>query len=161
MIDPEIAHLAIPIDSVRPHPRNPNNGDTEAITESLRINHQFRPIVVNRRTREILAGNHTWAAALELGWGQIAATFVDADDEQAVRIMIADNRSARLARPDDAAIAELLVELPFLAGTGYDDAALADLLAALDLPLDLDEVAQPKPEAKGVTCPACGCEFTP
>lgn len=62
--------LAVDIDSVRPFESNPRRGDVKAIAESLRVNGQYRPIVANKRTGEILAGNHTWQAAKSLSWSQ-------------------------------------------------------------------------------------------
>lgn len=121
----------MPTEGLRPYARNPRNGDTAAIVESLRVNGQYRPIVVREQTGEVLAGNHTLAAALELGWDRIAATFVACSDEEAARIVLVDNRSNDLARYDDGLLAQLLVDLPDLAGTGFDDRALADLLASL------------------------------
>lgn len=129
-IPPDLASLAVPVASLRPFPGNPRRGDVGAIAESLRVNGQYRPVVVNRRTSEILAGNHTFAAALTLGWDQIAATFVDVDGVQAARIVLADNRTADLGSYDDALLAELLRPLD-LEGTGFDQGALDELLASV------------------------------
>ena len=79
-------------------------GDPEAIRAALRImdrTGQYRPIVVNAGTktgryREVLAGNHTLAAALKLGWSHLAGSVVDVDDDTAARIVAADNRTAEL-----------------------------------------------------------------
>jgi hypothetical protein len=119
-----LEQLAVPVAELRLCERNPRRGDTRAIRESLERNGQYRPIVVNRRTMEVLAGNHTLRAAIELGWEEIAATFVDVDDEQARRIVLVDNRTNDLAGYDTALLAELLEELPDLEGTGYDLAAV-------------------------------------
>jgi len=62
------ASVVVPIDSIRPHPRNPNKGSVEVIRESLRIHGQYRTIVVQRSTGFVLAGNTTWRAAKEEGW---------------------------------------------------------------------------------------------
>ena len=83
LIPETLSALAVEIDSIRPFEANPRRGDVEAVAESLRVNGQYRPIVVNRPTGEILAGNHTWQAAKRLGWKSIAATFVEVDAEQA------------------------------------------------------------------------------
>jgi ParB-like chromosome segregation protein Spo0J len=99
--------LHVPIDSVRPYPGNARRHDLDRLKESLRVNGQYRPIVVNERTQEVLAGNGTWAAARELGWEKIAATFVDADEEQARRIVLVDNRASDLADYDDQMLADL------------------------------------------------------
>lgn len=132
MIPDTLKPLAVAIDTLRPYERNPRNGDLEAIKESLEANQQYRPIVVNARDNRILAGNHTYAAAIELEWEEIAATFVDVDEEQAARIVLVDNRTNDLAWNDDALIAEILNELPDLEGTGYDDDALEEILAGIE-----------------------------
>lgn len=135
-IRPELEYLAVDIDSVSQHPRNPRNGDTDAIEESLRLNGQFRPLVVHKQTGNILAGNHTWHAAKALGWDRIAVTYVDADEEdEAVKILLADNRIGQLGRMDDGLLVDLLEELnerDGLDGTGYDADSLDDLLATLE-----------------------------
>jgi ParB-like chromosome segregation protein Spo0J len=120
--------LRVPIASLRPYGRNPRRGDVSAIKDSLEVNGQYRPVVVNRRTMEVLAGNHTLRAARELGWLEIAATFVDVDAEQASRIVLVDNRANDLAGYDTTELTALLGELPTLEGTGFDDATLGALL---------------------------------
>ncbi len=56
-VAPTLTHLAVPISSLRPHPRNPRRGDLEAVKDSLRHHGQYRPVVANCRTGEVLAGN--------------------------------------------------------------------------------------------------------
>lgn len=108
-----IASMAVPVSELRPYQGNPRRGDIEAIKESLETNGQYRPVVANRRTGEVLAGNHTLQAAKALGWPEIAVTWVDVDEEQAARIVLVDNRTNDLAGYDEAALADLLVdELP-------------------------------------------------
>jgi DNA modification methylase len=153
MIPETLSALAVPIDSITPYRDNPRRGDLDAIKESLAVNGQYRPIVANRRTGEVLAGNHTLRAAELLGWTQIAVTWVDVDDETARRIVLVDNRSNDLAGYDDALLASILEDLPDLEGTGYDQAALAALLAGRDEPValtDPDE-ASPLPERAPVS----------
>lgn len=142
LIPETLSALAVEIDSIRPFEANPRRGDVEAVAESLRVNGQYRPIVVNRPTGEILAGNHTWQAAKRLGWKSIAATFVEVDAEQAARIVLVDNRTNDLAEYDDEALRLLLGSLEKFDGSGYDDAFVAELLG-IDEPValtDVDEV---------------------
>ena len=131
-IPESLAPMAVAIADLRPYGANPRQGNVATIAESLQVNGQYRPVVVNKRTGEILAGNHTYAAALSLGWTELAVTYVDVDDEQAKRIVLVDNRSNDLATYDDAALAELLGTLDGLTGTGFSDRDLAALLAELD-----------------------------
>lgn len=138
-IPASLADLAVPISDLTTYHRNPRNGDLGSITESLSVNGQYRAIVVNKgtltgRPNEILAGNHTFKAAADLGWEHIAATYVDVDDEAAARIVIVDNRTSDLAGYDTALLADILAELPDLDGTGYDQDALDGLLDEADLP---------------------------
>jgi DNA modification methylase len=151
-----IAHLAVPIGDLVPYPRNPRRGNLTAIVESLARNAQYRPIVVNQRNQQILAGNHTWQAAHKLGWTHVAVTYVDCDDQQAARIVAVDNRANDIATYDFAELQALLETLPDLTGTGYTEDELNQLLngqttvvppAALTDPDDVPDIPD-EPVAK-------------
>ncbi|MCU0505460.1 MAG: ParB N-terminal domain-containing protein [Chloroflexi bacterium] len=124
----------VTLDTLIPHPRNPREGDIGAISESLRTFGQYRPIVVQRRPEpphHIVAGSHTYRAAAALGWDAIDVLFVDVDDETAVRIMVADNRTHDVGRDDDELLATLLTELAnanALDGTAYGRDDVDELL---------------------------------
>lgn len=168
MIHETLQKLAVPVDGLKPYHRNPRQGDIGAIVTSLQHHGQYRPIVVNARTHEVLAGNHTLAAARELGWTEIAATFVDVDDDQAARIVLIDNRANDLAHYDGDALSSLLKDLAAeeqgLAGTGFDGDDLDDILRELEEPLDANP-GDPSGNAGGMnwtlTCPECGHEWEP
>jgi DNA modification methylase len=121
----------VPIESLTPYDGNARRGDVELLKGSLKHHGQYRDIVVQESTGQILAGNHTWLAAKELGWADIGACFVDVDDEQARKIVLVDNRSNDVAGYDIPSLAQLLREVDDLEGTGFDDQALADVMAAL------------------------------
>ena len=149
----KIEHTIVDIDSVEAHPKNVRQGDIGAISESLKAHGQYRPIVVDKRTSRILAGNHTWKAAKSLGWQQINAGFIQTkDDDEALRILLADNRTTDLASYDDSGLAELLKQLADteigLEGTAFDgddlDALLKDL-GHFELPTDIDEIPEDVP----------------
>jgi ParB-like chromosome segregation protein Spo0J len=133
-----------PIGSLKAHPKNPRKGNVAAIADSLKVNGQYKPILVNKgtltgRPNEILAGTHTWKAAKSLGWGTVGATFVDVDDDEALAILLSDNKASDSAFTDETAALALLSALPDLAGTGYD---VADLnLPALPTAPEEDEPA--------------------
>lgn len=132
-----MARLLQPIDSVQPHPRNMRQGDVGAISRSLDVNGQYRPIVVHKSTNNILAGNHTWKAAKALGWTKIAVTTVDCSDDDALRILLADNRASDLATYDDVGLVAALRHLVVndtLDGTLFDASDLDDLIAMLEAP---------------------------
>lgn len=122
----------VPIRYVRPHPRNPREGDVGAISESLKTLGQYRPIVVNKKDSTILIGNHTWHAAYFLGWEEIAVTYIEVDDEQATRILLSDNKTADLATYDDEELQILLASLQDFTGTGFDGDDVDAILRGAD-----------------------------
>jgi site-specific DNA-methyltransferase (adenine-specific) len=147
MIRKELEHLAINIDEIHTHPSNVRQGDVGAICESLKAHGQYRAIVFQKSTGRILAGNHTWKAAKALGWQQIAATPVVCDDQQALRILLADNKANDLATYDEPELVELLKQLADtdegLLGTLFDEDELDSLIADqshFELPSDVDDV---------------------
>jgi DNA modification methylase len=134
----------VSIDAVVISGRNPRRGDVEAIKQSLAVNQQYAPVIVDRRTSEVLVGNHRVLAARELGWDEIAVCFVDVDEAHARRIMLADNRTSDLAGYDDQALVALLLEVgDDLAGTAFGRDDLDALLDAVsdDVPMEEDDVA--------------------
>ena len=126
------------IESIEPHPANPNDGDVAAIAESIRQNGFYGRIVVRDSTGKILAGEHRWRAAQEVGLGEVPVERVECDDETAMRILLADNRTAEKAEREPEPLADLLESLETtqegLTGTGYDGGDLDQLLEDLDDP---------------------------
>ena len=109
-IAPALAHLAVPIASLVPDPDNARlhpERNMEAIKASLTKYGQVKPVVVRSATRVVVAGNGTMAAAKELGWDEIAATFVDMNEVEAAGYGLADNRTAELAAWDFEIMARL------------------------------------------------------
>jgi ParB-like chromosome segregation protein Spo0J len=163
-VETELTYSVVDIDTIKPHPNNARQGDIGAISESLRINGQYRPIVVQKKTNFILAGNHTYKAARLLGWKDIAVTFFDCDNERALRILLVDNRANDLATYDDKALTEILEELANtsigLEGTLFDGDALDELLSDVekDFPKEFPTVDTDLETEH--TCPKCGYEWS-
>src|SRR5262245_475182 len=137
----------VALDPLTPHPDNPRKGSLPAIADSLDANGFYGTLVVQRSTRRILAGNHRWLAARNAGLESLPVMWVDVDDEAAMRILLADNRTNDLAGYDEQALLDLLdgmaVTPEALAGTGYDYAQLDDLRVRVG-----DEVTLP-PQPSG------------
>lgn len=131
----------IPIGRLTPHPRNANEGDYGAIETSMKANGFFGALVCQKSTGYILCGNHRFLVAELLGYRELPVTWVDVDDDRALRILLADNRTARAGHDNPAKLAELLAEMQnetgTLDGSGYDTDFLDDLL------LDLERTAEP------------------
>lgn len=151
--------------------RNARIGDVDAIAGSLKANGQYKPITVNigthtGRPNEVLAGNHTLKAFRNLAeqdpfdnqWSEIAVHWVDVDEDMATRIVLVDNRSFDSGEFDADALVNLLNEVG-TTGTGYTDADLDDLEAALDRPIssppekedDDEPPAMPPAEDKAIS----------
>lgn len=156
--------LMVPIDQVRQMPENANNGDIDAIQESIQVNGFTAPVIAQASTGFIIAGNHRYQAVIGLGATEIPVIWVDMDDEQALRYMIADNRTARLGQDDLSILENLLGRLEItdigLHGTGFNEDDLTVLRAAIEGPLEYDESEYAKQSsAREMTCPSCGHTF--
>lgn len=144
-------------------PGNPRQGDIGAVSESMRVNGVYQPIIVNKGTHtgrplEIIAGNHRAQAAQQLGHDTVPAIVLDVDDEAAARIALADNRTSDLASYDTDALLVMLQQLPDLTGTGYDGDDLDALLADNEVPdfaPDEDGMASPDSFTPKL-CQKCG-----
>lgn len=109
-IAPSIAKLAVDISTLKYDPENARlhpEKNKEAIVASLRLYGQVKPIVVNKRTGIVVAGNGTLEAARSMGWETIAVSFVEMSDVEAAGYGLADNRTAELAKWDFEVVARL------------------------------------------------------
>lgn len=124
--------LLEPIDTVRQHPRNANNGDVENLMESIQVNGFYTAITAIRSTGEIVAGNHRYQALLGLGATEIPVIWLDKDATGALRVLVTDNESSRMAQMDKAGQLALLQDLAEseigLMGTGFDEDKMELLL---------------------------------
>lgn len=124
----------VPVGTLKPYRGNPRRGDVDSIRESLRVNGQYRPLVVRAKTREVLAGNHTLQALMAEEIADAWVTFVDVDAKTAKRIVLVDNRTNDLAGYDDELLAGMLENLPSLEGTGWNEQELVQFLAQVNAP---------------------------
>jgi len=128
----------MPIAELLPDPANARrhpDRNIESIKGSFQRYGQRKPIVVNRRTGTIEAGNATLEAARALGWTHLAAVYVEDDPTTAAGYAIADNRTAELAEWDDQGLAATLKALQAegeLPNVGFDEDELRKLVRSLD-----------------------------
>ena len=152
MIIEPLQPLAVPVDSLEPLEGNPRRGDVDAVAASLTRFGQRKPIVVRKSDRQIVAGNHTWLAAKQLGWDKIAAVLVDDDTATSQAFALADNRTAELGGYDDTLLLDLIrqvseVDAELLADTGWSDQAIQDLINKVDPGLPDSPPSDDAPEA--------------
>lgn len=129
----EIKHI-VPIDAVQLFPGNARKGNIPVIRDSLKRRGQYKPIVVSA-DGYVLAGNHTWQAAQQLGWTDIWVTIVPIkhDTEEAAEIVVVDNRSSDLGEYDDIALALIIQKINDAENRaiGYQGAEIRELLEKL------------------------------
>ena len=156
----------IPVDELSPMVGNPRRGQVEVIADSLRVNGQYKPIVVNAgtvtgRSNEVLAGNHTLIAARSLGWTHLDCFVVDVDEDAGKRIVAVDNRSSDLGTYDSEALLELLNSLDDLDGTGYSDNDLTALITATEDPTSPEDFPSFDEDLQTeYKCPKCSYEWS-
>lgn len=122
----------VPVADLERYPGNPRRGRVADIAASLRRWGQLRPLLTDGR--RIVAGNHTYLAAIENGWTHVAAIpNAFADEGEARAYLLADNRIPELGDYDQTELLAMLEELEQSGrwdGTGYDLDDLEDLRAA-------------------------------
>lgn len=101
----------VPIDKIQPHPDNPRDGDVDRIAQSIEKNGFYGNVVVQKSTGNILAGNHRYKAAKQLGYNELPVTYVNVDNETALHILLADNKTSDEADYDIEQLDELLQSL--------------------------------------------------
>ncbi len=155
-------YQTVAIDSIRPHERNVRQGDVGLIYESINANGFYSDIIVQKSTGRIIVGNHRWKAALDSGAKEVPVKFIDVDDNAALRILLADNKTSDSATNDDAALAELLKELVDdggLEGTGFSSDDLDELLNDLKEPEFREFDESVGDSVKMLECPSCGHKY--
>lgn len=135
----------IPIDAVTEDPANTRkHGERNlyTIAGSLKRFGQVEPLVVQRKTGQVIGGNGRLRVMRELGWEKVSVVKVDIDDTQAAALSIALNRTAELADWDKAALHSILTsfDAELLDAVGFDEYDVS----ALDWePLPPDDAIEP------------------
>jgi hypothetical protein len=111
--------------SVIPNPRNPNRHPDDQIkrlAEIIKFTGFRSPIVISSRSGFVVKGHGRLMAANLLKMEYVPVDIQDYESEaQEFSDMIADNRIAELSEIDNAALSELLGELPEIDFTGFTD----------------------------------------
>lgn len=125
----------VPVAQLTPHPANPRKGDVGAIARSVQANGFYGAVVAQRSTGYILAGNHRWQAARQEGLQRVPVIWLDCSDDEARRILLADNKTNDQAGYDQEALARVLEEARVvdaeLTGTGWTPEGYDALIAQM------------------------------
>ena len=121
----------------------------DTIKNSLKEFGQVKPILVQKSTNYIIAGNGTYQAAKALGWQEMDCNVLDLDDEKARALSIVDNRSGDLSQMDEKNLLDFLKDFDkqTLDLTGYDDKELDKMLSFQEGTL-FEEQKKPKEKKK-------------
>lgn len=143
----------IPLDAVRPNPRQPRQripeAGIDALAESIRAQGIVQPILVREHPSgdgfELIAGERRWRAARRAGLTEVPAVVRAAtDDAEALALALVENVVREDLNPiDEARACALLLEDLGIGTTalatrlGRSRSALANLIRLLDLPDEL------------------------
>ena len=126
-----VAYELVDVSTLQTHPRNPRQGDIGALYELIRKNGFVGALTVQKSTRQIIAGNHRFRAAVEAGYLELPVIWVDVDDDKALELVLADNYASDQASNNSEALLEILQELHNkgrqIEATGYTLDDLEDL----------------------------------
>lgn len=104
----------------------------DALKTSLGKFDQYKPIIVQKSSMRIIAGNGTYLAARSLGRKNILCNIIDISDEEAEALSIADNRTGLLSQWEESVLTENLKKIQEqgnLELTGFDSVDLEKMLS--------------------------------
>lgn len=134
------------------------------LKRSLLMFGQYKPLLVQKSTNEILVGNGTFEALKSIGKTVVDVVFLDVDDERARLINIADNKISNLSSWNERLIHKLEnFNLDVVKDLSFDDKFLNKFR---DVKVNLNSFAKtnksdiPKEKSpKFVCCPQCNRSF--
>ena len=95
---PRASQRKVPIENIRPNPKNPRRNFSDAelseLTDSIRERGIIQPIVVRSRgadSFEIIAGERRWRAAQRAGLHELPIVVLDVSDAEALELAIIEN----------------------------------------------------------------------
>jgi hypothetical protein len=102
----------VPIGSIKPWAKNPraNEQAVGSIAASIERFDFNAPIIVCRKTNEIVAGHTRYKAAQQLGLTEVPIRYTDLTPERAYEYAIADNKLGEIAKWDNGILSQLLTE---------------------------------------------------
>ncbi len=134
-IQADLLPLAVAITDPILDPRNAREHPEENLDQiklSLLRYGQCKPVVVNRRTGIIVAGNGLVLAARELGWLRVAVARVDLTDSEALAYGLMDNKSGLSSTWNLPNLKDVLQDLDTgdfdMRFTGFSDKEIEDLM---------------------------------
>lgn len=148
----------VDIESVSEHPENPRMGNEEEIGKSISTNKFYGACIVQKSTGFIIVGNHRYRQLKAQKAKQVPVLFADVDDQTAMKILLADNKTRDNARGqvwEDKLLStlEIVNTQGGLLGTGYIEATLQRMREEAEVPPpppDDEQLIFSKPTTVGV-----------
>jgi ParB/RepB/Spo0J family partition protein len=153
--------------TLRRNPQFLTPSQMTALKDSITRDGFVAPILVRQSGEqyEILSGNHRWMAAMEVGLPVIPAVIIEPSSQQASRLAVnlntvhgdppVETLAPFLAEMDDDTLQTVHVDEETARQLTLFDASLAQRLAALEAPDEVNHASKPNtiPDCK---CPNCG-----
>ena len=132
------------------NPRKHNSDNVTAIKKSIQEHGQVEPLVVQKSTKMVIAGNARLKVMKDLGFTEVKVALIDVDDTQARKLSISLNRSGELATWNESVLAKHLEELALATSfdpesLGFSNREMNELVAAFGgaiESLDFDDVPE-------------------
>ena len=124
---------------------------------------QQKPLVVDSKLN-IVAGNGTYLAAMELGWTKLVVTVSSLKKQDLRAYAVADNRTGELAGWNRELLGKLVKELgktqEAMAAMGFKTGELEQIMKKKGVRKVTFNAKEKEPEdPQRVRCPHCGQEF--
>lgn len=105
----------VPIDQIKPNERNPNEHSErqiEIVAKIIQDQGWRHPLIVSNLSGKLVVGHCRLEAAKKLGLSEVPIDFQDfASEQEEMKFMIADNKSASLAEHNDNLMIENIKDL--------------------------------------------------
>ena len=126
----------VPIGDLNPWPGNSRRGNVKLIKESILKNGFISPLIVQKSSMQVCAGNHRLLAAQKLKMKTVPCIVTELTEAEAERYLMVDNKAGDEATYDEKAHAAMLSKLlsedpdseAALAGTGYSTSEAEEII---------------------------------
>ena len=132
------------------NPRAHSKENISAIKNSIKTHGQVEPLVVQKSTKMVIAGNARLGVMREMGMKKVKVVMLDVSDTDARKLSISLNRSGELASWNEGVLASHLEALAliddsfFPESLGFSGEEMSELLASFGGDVDAFEFAPPE-----------------
>ena len=135
------------------NPRAHSKENISAIKNSIKTHGQVEPLVVQKSTKMVIAGNARLGVMRDMGMKKVKVVMLDVSDTDARKLSISLNRSGELASWNEGVLASHLEALAliddsfFPESLGFSGEEMSELLASFGGDVDAFEFAPPEEDS--------------